>query len=256
MSEEKIFVNGIKTNYKIAGHGNPLIILHGWNGSSDSWEKVIQFLSQNFLVICPDFPGFGKSQPPFFPWSLNDFVFWLKSFTELLRLESFFLLGHSFGGRVAIKFSIFFPEKIKKLILISSAGIKGKLDFKSKIIFQIAKIGNALFTPKILRRFKDGARNIFYLFLRNRDYAKAKGTMKETMKKVISEDLTKLLSEMKIETLLIWGERDKLVPPIYGKIFNEKIKNSKFILLSKIGHSPHLECPEKLAQIINQFFLF
>jgi len=254
MPEEKILINGLKINYKIAGQGPAILILHGWGGSSDSWIQVQEILArEGFKVICPDFPGFGKSKTPFEPWGVKEYGNFVLNLTKILELQNFFLLGHSFGGRVAIKFSVLYPEKIKSLILCDSAGIKQKWGIGEKLIFQISKIGNAIFTPTPLRRFKDKAKNLFYIFLRHRDYAKADGTMRETIKKVLTEDLLKDLPQIKIRTLIIWGESDKLVPVKYAHIFKEKIENSELKILPKIGHSPHLEVPEKLAKIIIQF---
>jgi pimeloyl-ACP methyl ester carboxylesterase len=250
MKEEKILVKEIETNYKIGGGGENFLILHGWNGSSDSWRKIIEILEIKYKVICPDFPGFGKTETPKIPWSLNDFVEWLREFTEKLNLKEFFLLGHSFGGRVAIKFSISHPEKVKKLILVSSAGIRQEWGLKEKIIFQISKIGNAIFSKNHFFRFKDGARNFFYRIARIKDYSKAKGMMKETMKKIVEEDLLPELPKIQKETLIIWGEKDKIIPLKYAFLFKEKIKNSKLEILPKIGHSPHLEDPEKLAEVL------
>jgi len=254
MPEEKILINGLKINYKIAGQGPAILILHGWGGSSDSWIQVQEILArEGFKIIVPDFPGFGKSKTPFEPWGVKEYGNFVLNLTKILELQNFFLLGHSFGGRVAIKFSVLYPEKIKSLILCDSAGIKQKWGIGEKLIFQISKIGNAIFTPTPLRRFKDKAKNLFYIFLRHRDYAKADGTMRETIKKVLTEDLLKDLPQIKIRTLIIWGESDKLVPVKYAHIFKEKIESSKLEILPKIGHSPHLEVPEKLAKIIIQF---
>jgi len=254
MPEEKILINGLKINYKIAGQGPAILILHGWGGSSDSWIQVQEILArEGFKIIVPDFPGFGKSKTPFEPWGVKEYGNFVLNLTKILELQNFFLLGHSFGGRVAIKFSVLYPEKIKSLILCDSAGIKQKWGIGEKLIFQISKIGNAIFTPTPLRRFKDKAKNLFYIFLRHRDYAKADGTMRETIKKVLTEDLLKDLPQIKIRTLIIWGESDKLVPVKYAHIFKEKIENSELKILPKIGHSPHLEVPEKLAEIIINF---
>ena len=254
MPEEKILINGLKINYKIAGQGPAILILHGWGGSSDSWIQVQEILArEGFKIIVPDFPGFGKSKTPFEPWGVKEYGNFVLNLTKILELQNFFLLGHSFGGRVAIKFSVLYPEKIKSLILCDSAGIKQKWGIGEKLIFQISKIGNAIFTPTPLRRFKDKAKNLFYIFLRHRDYAKADGTMRETIKKVLTEDLLKDLPQIKIRTLIIWGESDKLVPVKYAHIFKEKIENSELKILPKIGHSPHLEVPEKLTEIIINF---
>jgi len=255
MREEKILINDLEINYKIAGEGEPLLILHGWGGSSNSWVRVQEILAnQGYKVIVPDFPGFGKSKTPSTPWGLDDYKDFILKFTEKVGFNIFFLLGHSFGGRIAIKFTVSYPEKIKKLALCDSAGIKPEPGLKTRITFILARIGNAFFTPKILVRFKDGARNIFYLFLRHKDYAKANAIMKKTIVKILDEDLLSQLSQIKVKTLIVWGNADKMVPVKYAAVFKEKIANAELITLPKIGHSPHLETPEKLAEILARFF--
>jgi len=254
MREEEVLINNLKVNYKIAGEGPAILVLHGWGGSSDSWIDVQDILAnQGYNVIVPDFPGFGKSITPLEPWSLSDYTKWMIDFINYLKIERFYLVAHSFGGRIAIKFATQYPEKIKSLILCDSAGIKPKPGFKTRLIYWTARIGNAIFTPKHLARFRDGAQNFFYIFLRHKDYVKANSTMKETIKKVLEEDLLTELSQIKVKTLIVWGDDDKLVPVRYAYIFKEKIENSEIKLLPEIGHSPHLEAPEKLAEIITDF---
>ena len=254
MKEEKISINGLRVNYKVAGEGPALLVLHGWGGSSDSWVSLQKILSrEGFRVIVPDFPGFGKSVTPPDVWGVGDYMDFILKFLEILQLDNFFLLGHSFGGRVAIKFATRYPEKLKSLILCDSAGIRGKPSAKARIIFLMAVIGNAVFSPKIMARFKDSARNVFYAFIRKRDYAKANGVMKKTIKKVLGEDLLDDLSKIKTSTLIIWGENDKMVPVKYARVFREKIENAKLEIMPKVGHSPHIERPEKLAEIILKF---
>lgn len=254
MREEKIIIDNLETNYKTAGGGPAVLILHGWGGSSDSWIEVQKNLaSQGYQVIVPDLPGFGKSKTPLQSWGIADYVRWFKEFTDSLNLVNFYLIAHSFGGQVAAKFAVNYPERINKIIFCASAAIRPKPGLKTRIIYRLAKVGNALFTPKYLARFKDGARNFFYIFLRHRDYAKADGAMKETIKRVLDEDLLSDLSLIKTKTLIIWGEQDKLIPVKYASIFKEKIGNSELVIMPKIGHSPHLEVPQKLAEIIVDF---
>ncbi|MFH1509834.1 MAG: alpha/beta hydrolase [Candidatus Nealsonbacteria bacterium] len=261
MREETISIKGLKVNYKIAGRGPAILVLHGWGGSSDSWVKVQERLSnQKYTVLVLDFPGFGKSVSPSSPWSVGDYMEFLYFFIkEISKKEkgfgsSFFLLGHSFGGRVSIKFSLKYPEMVKKLILCDSAGIRQTHDLKGFLIFLTAKIGNALLAPKIMVRFKDSVRSSFYKLIRNRDYVKAKGVMKETMQKVIEENLLSQLKDIGHETLIIWGSKDKMVPLKYGHVFNDKIRGSQLKIINGVGHSPHLESPEKLSKLISNFF--
>jgi len=254
MIEEEILINGIKVNYKIAGEGPAILVLHGWGGSSDSWLAFQGILAEKgYKVVVLDFPGFGKSVTPPQPWNLDDYTSFVVDFTEKLGLEQFFLVGHSFGGRISIKFVIKHPQKVKKLILCDSAGVKPKPGLKTLIIFWLARLGNAIFTPKHFIRFKDSARNFFYSFLRNKDYVKANGTMKETIKKVLGEDLLSELPRIKTKTLIVWGSADRTVPLKYAHIFKERIADSELEIVPKIGHSPHLEVPEKLSEIVLKF---
>lgn len=253
MKEEKVLINSLWTNYKISGNSlKTILILHGWGGSSDSWKKVIQILSNNFKVICPDLPGFGKSDFPTKPFTLDDYVNWLSLFSQKLNLSKFFLLGHSFGGRIAIKFSILNPQKIEKLILVNSAGIESYKTFPTRIAFFFAKVGNFLFSKKCFVQFKNFFSQIFYFLFRIQDYAKAKGVMRETMKNIVSEDLLSQLSKISCDTLIVWGKKDKILPLKYAFLFKEKIPNSQLIFLQNTGHSPHLEVPEKLSQVLLQ----
>jgi len=254
MEEKTILINALKINFKVAGQGPAILVLHGWGGSSSSWTKVLEFLSlKGYKVICPDFPGFGKSDSPPFSWDVADYMKWVVSFVKSQDLDELFLLGHSFGGRVAVKFALFYPEKIKALILCNSAGIKHEPGFKTRIIFRLVHIGNIIFSPKLLARFKDKARHILYSFLRHKDYVKAKGVMRQSIKKVLEEDLLPVLSKIKTKTLIIWGEKDKMVPVKDAYMFNEKIDNSKLEILAGTGHSPHLEKPKELVDIILKF---
>lgn len=256
--EKRILIKDLEANYKILGQGQPFFILHGWGGSSRSWIEVQKKISERgFRAITPDFPGFGKSKTPREPWEVDSYVLWLKNFITKIGVEdSFYLLGHSFGGRIAIKFTAKYPEKIKSLILCSSAGIKPELSFGKKIIYYFARIGDYLFSKKHLSKFRNGARNVLYQAIRQKDYLKAKGSMRNTIKNILSEDLIGYLPQIKAKTLIVWGEDDRLVPVKYAHIMKEKIPNSKLITFPKIGHSPHIENPEKLTKEILQFIKF
>ena len=254
MEEKTLLINSSKINFKVAGQGPAILLLHGWGGSSSSWIKVLELLSvEGYKVICPDFPGFGKSDSPLISWDVSDYMEWVVDFVKSQGLDNFFLLGHSFGGRVAIKFTFSHPEMVRGLILCDSAGIKHQPGFKTRMIFRLVHFGNIIFSPKPLAMFKDKARHILYSLLRHKDYIKAKGVMHQSIKKVLEEDLLPLLPEIKTKTLIIWGEKDKMVPVKDAHIFHEKIENSKLEILSETGHSPNLEKPQELVDIILKF---
>jgi pimeloyl-ACP methyl ester carboxylesterase len=254
IEEKKISIENLEVNYKIAGEGFPFLILHGWGGSSNSWTYVQKRLAgKGYKVISPDLPGFGKSVSPAIPWEIKDYSNFVLNFIERLKLEKLILLGHSFGGRISIKLASLHPDKFKFLILCDSAGIKRKLNFRQRMIFYFAQFGNFLFSKKLLRRFKDMAKNIFYIAIRQRDYTKVKGAMRETFKKVVDEDLLPDLSKISTKTLIIWGGKDKAVPLEDAYLIKEKIINSTLEIVPGVGHTLNLEAPEKLATIILDF---
>jgi pimeloyl-ACP methyl ester carboxylesterase len=227
-----------------------LIILHGWQSSKEKWQRVKENIeSDEIEVIVPDLPGFKPETELKEPWNLDNYVEWLKDFSQ--DREKFFLLGHSFGGRVAIKFATRYPEKLYGLILVSAAGIKRE---KSQIFSTSINFFNTILELPFLRKFKPFLRKLFYRYiLRKTDYLEAQGALKETFKNVVEEDLTPFLKEIKIPALILWGEKDKITPLSDAYLMKKEIKFSQLEILPDIGHTPHLENPELLAQKIKEF---
>ena len=251
---KSLFIGGLKINIEVAGQGEPLLILHGWGDSLDSWLQVQEILVKNgFKVLVPDLPGFGKSDAPKSVWDLNDYSRFLLNLSQELGLPKFFLIGHSFGGRICIKFINTYPDKVRGLVLVDSGGIKLKLDFKTKVIYGLARLGKFLFSHRLLRSFQKTAQTLFYFVLRKRDYIKARGIMRQILKKVIEDDLLPEAGQIQTRTLLVWGERDKSIPVKAAHIFKRAIKNSQLKIFPGIGHSPHKQAPEQLADTIIEF---
>lgn len=254
MEEETIYIDGLKINFKTIGSGEPLLILHGWGGSHHSWAKVQAILvDKGYRVIVPDLPGFGDSQEPQKPQTVGNYSDFILKLVDKMNLSSFFLLGHSFGGRVAIKFTKQNPQRVKKLILCDASGVKLELDSKAKIVSALSRFGNALFSKRIFSEFKKSAKSVFHFFLRHKDYVRVQGVMRETLKLVIAEDLSHELSAIKVQTLILWGEKDNMVPLKAAYIFKEKIVNSELKIFPKIKHNPHRQIPDELSEIIDQF---
>ncbi len=232
-----------------------LIILHGWKSSSDKWQEVKTILEKKGVeVFALDLPGFKLENKLLKPWGLNEYVQWVWQIKEAHHIkEPFYLLGHSFGGRIALKFALKYPELLKGLILVSSAGIKDN-SFKVKTLNLVAKIYHlSIFKKCPLCHI---SRNFFYRFIvKKTDYLKTDNdlALKKTMKLALKEDLLPLLSEIKNKTLLIWGSQDKLTPLKQGKLMKEKIPQSELVVLEGIGHTPYLDCPESLVKKIINF---
>lgn len=233
---------------------NTIIILHGWQSSKERWEKVKQELEKSGLkVLVPDIPGFKPETELKRPWRLDNYIDWFNSFLAEQKIaEPFFLIGHSFGGRMSIKFADRHPEKLKGLVLVSSAGIKNNAMTKR----MLKKGAKAMKKMKIQEtRLLSGVwqffRGIFYKYiLRKTDYFKTTGNLTPTIKNILDQDLTCLLEKISVKTLIIWGKKDFVTLLKDGLLMNEKIPNSEIEILSGIGHTPHLENPKLLAEKI------
>ena len=237
-----------------------LIILHGWQSSREKWQKVKELLeTQSLKVVVPDLPGFKPENQLDKSWNLDDYVEWLNNIQENSGSfpEPFFLLGHSFGGRIAIKFAVKYPEKLKGLILVSAAGIKKEKTFRDKVLLKAVKLARKLGVQEQASQTKglwQIIRKVFYCYvLRQTDYLTASPIQKEIMKNALEEDLKPLLGSITIPTLIVWGKKDKMTLPKNAYLMKEKIKNSHLEIMDDIGHRPHLECPEILAQKIKSF---
>ncbi len=225
-----------------------ILILHGWNGSAKSWENVQQLLEKKGIrVIIPDLPGFGENPPLSEPWSMDDYINWVKEYCEKNNLSHFFLLGHSFGGSLAAGFSSRFPEEVKKLILVDAAIIRVK-HAKREILAKIAKI----LKPFSFLPFYNLARRVFYKFIAS-DYPDLEGAMRETYLRVVKKDLSDCLSAITVPSLLIWGEKDKITTLRDAYLIKEKLARVKLEIISDIKHSPHLEAPEILVEKVLNF---
>ncbi|MDP3093249.1 MAG: alpha/beta hydrolase [bacterium] len=230
-----------------------ILILHGWGRFTGSWTPVKELLEkQGYQVFYPPFPGLDENQPLNSPWTIDDYVEWAKTYADKNGLADFFLLGHSFGGRVSIKFAVKYPEKLKGLILVSAAGIRNKKI--SKVYNLFAKLSKAINKLSFIPGYQFCRKALYRLILRKTDYVTLKTqTMKETFKNVIEEDLAGQLAQIKTPTLILWGDKDKTTPLSDGKFMERMISGSLLRIIAGAPHMIHVDAPEKVAQEILDF---
>ena len=229
---------------------NNILILHGWGSRAENWSRVKELLeNQGYKVFVPDLPGFGENSPLSRAWAIDDYVQWVSDFCEKNNLSQFFLLGHSFGGAVAVKFSLKYPEKVKKMFLVASSGIRRKT-IKKEILKKIANFLKFFsFLP-----FYSSIRKIFYkIVIQKSDYPYTEGIMKETYLKIINEDISSCFSEVSVPTIIIWGDKDDVLPVENAYFINQKIKNSDLVIIPGVNHDLERKVPEILAEKIKEF---
>ncbi len=223
------------------------MILHGWNSNSDRWTAVAELLSdKGYKVIVPDLPGFGQSEPLQVPWNTNKYITWIEQFAKELNLGNYYLMGHSFGGALALKVAIKHAQEVDKLFLVSAAIIRKKTA-KKGISAKIAKVVGLFSFLPYYPLFRKA---VYKFIIRKSDYVYANGVMKQTYLNVVSEDVGFQLPFTKVPTIIIWGDKDADTPFEEGKIINDKIKNSKLVVIPGAGHRLNKEQPEILSEKI------
>lgn len=227
------------------GKGAPFIILHGWGSGSDKWIKEAEIISkQGYQVVVPDLPGFAESGKLTKPWTINDYVSWFEEFTRLLEIQEFYLLGYSFGGALAAKIAVKYPQRVKKLFLVAAAVIRKKTA-KKGFLAKISKFVKFFYFLPYYAFFRKA---IYKFIIRKSDYVYAEGIMKQTYLNAVADDLSHHLSFIRVPTVIIWGDKDQSVPLDNAKIINEKIRNSELIIIEGADHLMHKTMPELLAE--------
>jgi len=216
-------------NHIQIGSGQDIIFLHGWGGSTASFYNIANRLKHKYRVTLLDFYGFGKTPMQKKPLFVRDYA---ESVIELInhyKMNDIILVGHSFGGRVAIYIASKFGYLLNKLILVDSAGL---LPHRGIIYhYKVTK-------HKILRHFgithKAGSK----------DYQQLNSIEKQTFINVVNEDLTDLAKKITVPTLIFWGSKDKETAIYMAKKLKRIIYGSCLVMFKGAGHYSYLDEPD------------
>lgn len=253
--EKSIDIDGLTICYSESGpqNGAPIILMHGWGCSYLTLVSIENLLNSGMHVFNIDFPGHGKSTEPETVWGVEDFARMLEKFIKRLNLDKApMLLGHSFGGRVAIFYSSSHPE-VEKVLLVDAAGIKPHRSMKYYLkVYSFKTMKKIL--PLILGRKKSQE---WIERFRGRagsaDYNAASPKMRAVMSKVVNQDLKRLLPSISASTLLIWGENDTATPLSDAKIMEKMIPDAGLVAFPGCGHYSFLDNPGGFAAVVREF---
>ncbi|MBI2462680.1 MAG: alpha/beta hydrolase [Candidatus Spechtbacteria bacterium] len=252
--DKNITIQGIPVFYRDLGTGAVIVILHGWGSRANNWRAVQNDLAERgFRAIVPDMPGFGETPPPSEPWDIYQYTEFVYEFIQSLGLQDFTLVGHSFGGRIAIIYGAKHGENVSTLILCDAAGVVRRHTVRTRMFLITTKIGNVIFAVPPLHFLKPIVRNLWYKFTLERDYYKTDGVMRETFKKVINENLRKYVRHITLPTLILWGENDRATPLADAYIIQKEVADSRLHVFPERGHAINLEVPHEMAQTMAEF---
>ncbi len=228
-----------------------LVCLHGWGGSGESFTELHQALAGSGIeILTPDLPGFGAEPEPAKPWCVDDYAKWVEAWVKEHAADSpIQLLGHSHGGRVAIKIAVNGNLKIDHLYLCAAAGIPHRRRMRRAVGFFLAKIGRFLLSP-FGSTFAAGGKKLLYKLFRVHDFENASVVMRETMIKVSGEDLRPILHDINVPTDIFWGTEDTMTPVADAKVMHEAIEGSVLHLYPGVRHRVHRDRTREIAAII------
>lgn len=251
MDDSFIDIDGQKLHYRVSGHGKPLILMHGWGCNLTTVASIEQTASLTHKVYNIDFPGFGQSPEPKQTWGVEEYTTLIETMADMLGIDSPVLIGHSFGGRVAILYASRRPTA--KVVLVDAAGLKPRRPLSYYIKVYSFKTAKAV-VKLVLPRHK--AQKTIERMRRSRgsaDYNAATPVMQAILSRVVNEDLADRLPLIKAPTLLIWGEQDTATPLWMAQKIERLVPDAGLVSFKGCGHYSFLDNPAGFKAVLSSF---
>jgi pimeloyl-ACP methyl ester carboxylesterase len=254
MDSKTVQTRHAPVRYLEGGKGEPLVFLHGAGGMTES-DPLLAELASRFHVYAPYIPGYGETEECGEIRDMLDFALHTWDVVEALGIKNPILVGHSMGGMIAAEMAALAPNDVSRLALICPAGLWlddhpivdmfSLLPFEMpKYLFHDAEKGAALMTsgldlsdPKFLQGY----------LIRN---ARQLGMAGKLLFPIPERGLAERLYRVKAKTVIVWGESDRLIPPVYGPAFQAKIAGAKLVNVPEAGHMVIAEKPAEVARAV------
>ncbi len=270
-SRRVLALHGNRVSYLDEGAGDVVLLIHGIGGSSDCWGDLVHRLAKRNRVVAVDLLGHGQSDKPRGDYSLGAFAVWLRDFLEALNIREATVIGHSFGGGVALQFAHQHKEYCRRLVLISSGGLGpdlGKLLRMlslpgSEIALQMIASRPAVQLGRALRKraLSSGREVTRYsetlkgqAALSNRH---SRAAFLRTLRSVVDHRgqavcaMDRLRADL--PTLIIFGDQDRCIPVAHAYSAHAAIPGSELHVLPGVGHQPQVQCPDTVARLVGDF---
>ncbi len=233
-------IRNVKINYKQYGKGEEVVLLHGWGQNIEMMKPLGDHLADHYRITIIDLPGFGLSKEPVYAYTIFDYTETVHELLKELKISNPIMMGHSFGGRIAIVYAS--KYKVNKLVLFGSPCVRHEYkSFKQSIYKTLKKV--KIFNPIV---------NIMKKHVGSEDYRNATPLMREILVKTVNQDLSEYAKKIKCSTLLIWGDSDQAVPVSEAKELDDLLSDSALIVL----HGTHYCYLENLNQVVNIIYNF
>jgi pimeloyl-ACP methyl ester carboxylesterase len=267
-------LHGKRVAFRRAGAGPTLVLIHGITNSSQSWEPAMRLLARDFDVIAPDLPGHGESDRQRGDHSLGGHACVMRDLLHVLGVERATVVGHSLGGGVAMQFAYQFPDMVERLVLVGSGGLgrevsplirSAALPFAEQVLplltaRPLIEAGTAVAGLIGRLGFKPGAdlaevsRGVASLGDTERRAAfvrTVRSVISPLGQRVTATDRLYLAADL--PTLIVWGDRDPIIPVEHGRGAHALLPNSRLEIFEGAGHFPQLDDPLHFAELVTEF---
>ena len=239
------------------GKGFPLVLVHGFLGSSEMWEPQIDFFKKNYRVITPSLPGFGKSNKAKSHNSINEMAKTILTCLKEKKIEKFYLLGHSMGGMIVQEMAKLAGEKIVKLVCYGTGpvgDIPGRFESMDESREKLKKNGLEITAYRIAKTwFIEEDKSKYFYLCDNAGKATSIEAADNALIAMKTWNGLENLRNIKNQTLIIWGDQDKAYNFDQVDTLNKNIINSEIKIFKGCSHNVHLEKPKELNKLIFEF---
>jgi len=274
LAADEVVLHGHRVRFHRSGDGPLLVLLHGIASTADTWAPVATGLAANHTVLAPDLLGHGASAKPRGDYSLGAYASGVRDLITALGYERATVVGHSLGGGIAMQFAYQFPERVERLVLISSGGLGREVH---PILRASTLPGSEIVLALLGRRWlrtTGGAvgATLGRLGLRAGEDlagvaaglaslgdADARGAFVHTARAAIDPGVQRVSATDRLylaahlPTLIVWGERDPIIPAAHGEAAHAAIPGSRLEIFAGAGHFPHREQPVRFVSLVEDF---
>lgn len=251
-----ITVNGNRVAYRDEGAGTVLLLIHGLGANSSSWRDVLPKLSSRYRIIAADLPGHGQSDPLRGAHSPAAFATWLRDLLEALNVPAVTVVGHSFGGGLAMQFAHQHRDYCRGLVLLNSGGLGPEVNLALRI-FSLPGTGFVL--PLLASRPKANATGEASTVRQALSNRRNRQAMLHTLRCVIDRRGQKLCALDHLAVLadlpaqIIFGASDKVIPVAHAYAAHRRLSGSRLHVIPGVGHSPQVQSPDTVAELVDKF---
>lgn len=226
-------------HFQVSGAGAPVVLVHGLSGSARWWARNAQALSRRFRVYTINLIGFGGNRADR-PFILSEAAQHLVAWMDRLGLERASFVGHSMGGYVTAALAADFPQRVERLVLVAAAALPPKYGYlggAAGLLREVPQLPPSFLPVLVADAWQAGPL-----------------TLLNAARDLTTDDLTPRLWRVRAPTLLVWGERDRLVPPVLGQQIARLLSGTRACLVTlPAGHLPMWEQPHQFNQLVSEF---